>query len=138
MRHISEKIILFDGSCVLCNRTFHWILKADKQEKFRFGILQDDHVQSRIESIQNSALKTHAKDMDSVLLLEGDQLFSKSSAALRICYHLGGLYRIFLIFWLVPKFIRDALYSFIAAHRYRWFGKKTCYLPDDSLKNRFI
>jgi predicted DCC family thiol-disulfide oxidoreductase YuxK len=135
---IKDKVILFDGSCVLCNRTFQWILKADKKAVFNFGTLQDTRVQKRLAGTEAFLHLPHSESMDSVILLEGEKIFFKSSAVIRICFHLGGAYKLMVVFWLVPKFIRDTIYSFIATNRFKWFGKQACYLPDEATKNRFI
>jgi predicted DCC family thiol-disulfide oxidoreductase YuxK len=133
-----DKVILFDGTCILCNHTFKWILKADKKQKFKFGLLQDEHVKARVNYALGQKAKKYPKNIDSVILLDGEQIYFLSSAVLRICAQLGGLYQLLLIFWLMPKFIRDAVYSFIATNRYKWFGTQTCYFPDQTIKNRFI
>lgn len=40
---------------------------------------------------------------------------------------------------LVPNFIANGVYRFIARNRYRWFGRReNCYLPTPELKGRFL
>jgi predicted DCC family thiol-disulfide oxidoreductase YuxK len=133
-----DKIIIFDGNCVLCNRTFQWILKADKKKQFRFGILQDEQLRTRLSKLFQDKDLLFSEEPETVILLEGDQVFLRSSAVLRICSHLGGFYRIMVVLRLTPKIIRDAIYRWIARNRYGWFGRQSCYIPDESVKNRFI
>ena len=76
---------------------------------------------------------------DSIVLISSGKTYTKSSAALRICLHLGGLYPILFIFMVMPKGLRDLVYDFIAKNRYRWFGKKDqCMIPDNNIKHKFL
>lgn len=78
-------------------------------------------------------------EFNSFMLLENDQLYTKSSGALRMLKHLGGGWGLLYAFMIVPKFIRDAVYSFIAHNRYKWFGKKEeCWLPTPEYRKKFL
>ncbi len=74
-----------------------------------------------------------------MVLLSGNKIFTKSTAALTIFKKLGGFWALLYTFIIVPRFIRDAVYDFIAKHRYQWFGKQNqCYIPSAEEQNRFI
>lgn len=74
-----------------------------------------------------------------VVLLTENKAHLKSTAALNIFKKLGGFWSLLYIFIIVPRIIRDAVYDFIARHRYKWFGKRNqCYLPSAEERNRFI
>ena len=74
-----------------------------------------------------------------MLLLSGGQLYSHSSAVLRIARGLGGGWALAGVGGLLPRAWRDALYRFIARNRYRWFGRQeSCMLPTPELRARFL
>lgn len=78
-------------------------------------------------------------EYETVVLSVDGKLYKKSSAALRIAKELDGLWPLLYSFMIVPPFIRDAVYGFIAARRYKWFGKKeACMIPSPEERMRFI
>lgn len=130
----ANPVLLFDGVCNLCNSSVQVILKRDKGKIFRFAALQSEYGRQLIDQFP-----TELKNIDSVVLKEGSTLWFKSDAVLRVLWHLGGWYRILYGFKIVPRFVRDALYDWIAGHRYSWFGRQdTCMVPTPELKNRFL
>src|SRR5690625_600034 len=112
-------VVLFDGDCHFCDGSVQFIIKRDPKAKIRFASLQS-------EVGQNIRLKYDVpKTMDSLLLVDHKKVYDRSSAALRICQHLSGLWKLLYILLLIPKPIRDAVYDIIAKNRYQWFGKKS-------------
>ena len=76
---------------------------------------------------------------DSIILIENGKAYTKSSAALKIARHLSGGYPLLYGFMIIPKFIRDFVYDFIARNRYKWFGRKDhCMIPTPELKKKFL
>jgi predicted DCC family thiol-disulfide oxidoreductase YuxK len=129
-----QKIVLFDGVCNLCSSSVQFILKRDKKNQFLFGSLQGNYGQENLKRFN-----LPQDEFNSFMLVEGDQLYTKSTGALRMLKHLGGGWQLLYAFIIVPKFIRDAVYSFIAKNRYRWFGKREeCWLPKPEWKKRFL
>ncbi|WP_407522072.1 thiol-disulfide oxidoreductase DCC family protein [Lacibacter sp. MH-610] len=127
-------IVLFDGVCNLCSSSVQFILKRDHKDQFLFGSLQGNYGQGVL-----SKYGMPPNEFNSFMLLEGERLYTKSSGALRMLRHLGGAWRLLYAFIIVPKFIRDAVYNFIAQNRYRWFGKKEeCWLPKPEWKKKFL
>ncbi|MEH7545993.1 MULTISPECIES: thiol-disulfide oxidoreductase DCC family protein [Bacillaceae] len=128
-----ERIILFDGECNLCNSSVQFILKRDPKGIFTFTSLQGMTGQ---EILIKHGLELN---INSFVLMEGDKLYLKSEAALRVCKQLNGLWPLFTFLLAVPPFVRDFVYNLVAANRYKWFGKrKTCLLPSPKWKSRFL
>ncbi|PHR98664.1 MAG: thiol-disulfide oxidoreductase [Leeuwenhoekiella sp.] len=130
----AEKIILFDGVCNLCNGAINFIIKHDPKAQLKFASLQG-------ATGQKLLAKHHInpKETDSIVLIEPERVSVKSSAALRIAKYLDRGYPLLYGFMIIPGFIRNAVYDFIAANRYKWFGKKnSCMIPTPELKSRFL
>lgn len=128
-----NKIVLFDGVCNFCNSSVQFIIKHDTSNSLKFASLQS--------SIGQALLNKYAipKDVDSVIFIENNQAYTKSSAALKIANYFGGFWKLLQIFMVVPTFIRNFFYDIIAKNRYRWFGKKdSCMLPSPEIRNRFL
>ena len=130
--------ILFDGVCNLCNGFVQFIIRHDATGRYRFAALQSEAGQALLLA-HGVAPATLAADPDSVLLLSGGQLYSHSTAVLRIARGLGGVWRLAAIGRVLPRAWRDSIYRFIARHRYRWFGRQeSCPIPTPALKARFL
>ncbi len=79
------------------------------------------------------------KNTDSFVLVENNKAYQYSTAGLRLCNKLPWYWKWTQIFWIVPKFIRDGIYNFIAKNRYKWFGKKDeCMIPGPGMKEKFL
>lgn len=129
-----KSLILFDGVCNLCNSSVQFIIKRDKKKHFLFSSLQSDAGQQIL--LQNNRENL---DYESILLLENNTVYDKSTAVLKITRKLSGAYPLFYGFIIVPKCIRDSIYSLIARNRYKWFGRKdACMVPTKDLKMRFL
>lgn len=131
---MEKKIILFDGICNLCNGAITFIIKRDKNDLFRYAPLQSD--------IGKELAEKHHIDLtkvDSIILVANEKAVAKSTAALRIAQHLSGGWPLLAIFLIIPTFIRNVVYDFIARNRYKWFGKKdACMIPTQELKSKFL
>lgn len=124
-------VILFDGVCNLCNQSIQLIIKRDKQDYFRFAALDSDYGRMLVAKYQVTA--------DSIVLIEKEQAYTQSDAALRIARRLSGLYPLLYAAMVIPKFVRDRVYRLIARNRYRWFGKRqSCWLPSPQLSKKFL
>ncbi|MGE0637170.1 MAG: thiol-disulfide oxidoreductase DCC family protein [Bacteroidia bacterium] len=134
MKEFNNPIILFDGVCNLCNASVQFIIKHDKKGVFRFASLQSEFGKSIVNKFNLAD-----KNIDSVMLFENNTVQLKSEAALRIAKRMGGIYSILFAFIIIPRFIRDSIYDYIARNRYRWFGKQeSCMIPTPELKKLFI
>jgi len=134
MKNKDQKIILFDGVCNLCNGVVTYIIKRDNKNVFKFAALQSEIGQQLISKFNIDTSK-----VDSIILIDGEKHYIKSSAALHIAKQLSGAYPLLFGFMIVPKFIRNAVYDYIARNRYKWFGKKeSCMIPTSELKAKFL
>ncbi len=128
-----KRILLFDGECNFCDQSVQFIIKRDKKALYSFASLQSEVGQQLIKTYH---VPVH---LDSLILIENDSYYVMSAAALRICRHLSGGWKLASLFWLIPRPLRDVLYKIIAKNRYKWFGKKkACILPTPEIKERFL
>jgi predicted DCC family thiol-disulfide oxidoreductase YuxK len=127
-------IVLYDGVCGLCNGVVQFIIRRDRRKTFRFAPLQSDAGQALLERFGMP------KDsLDSFVLIEDNRVYTKSTAALRLCKRMPGLWTALYVGIAVPRPVRDAVYDWIARNRYRWFGKKdACMLPSREWRDRFL
>lgn len=135
MKEVNHGIILFDGVCNLCNGLVQFIIKHDKQAYFKFGSLQSGTAKRLLDQHPH----IYVVGFDSIVLIESAKIYVKSDAGLLIFKRLGGWWKLVDIFYVVPKFIRDGVYDFIARNRYKWFGKEDkCMVPTKEYADRFI
>lgn len=134
MSEATHPTLLFDGVCNLCSGSVQFILKRDRQGRFRFASLQSE--------VGRRLMTEHGLDPDalsSVVLIEDGRAYQESTAALRIARHLPGAWKLLRAFLVIPRPLRDAAYRLIARNRYRWFGKtESCWLPTPELRARFL
>ncbi|MEP6949608.1 MAG: thiol-disulfide oxidoreductase DCC family protein [Ginsengibacter sp.] len=134
MSNNETHILLFDGVCNLCNGIVQFTIKRDSKAKFKFASLQSESGQSLLRQF---GLPTD--DFDSFVYISGDKCFLKSSAGLHVFKDLGGIWKIFYVFIIIPKFIRDYVYNLIAGTRYKIFGRRnTCMVPATGIRERFL
>ncbi len=123
--------VLFDGVCNLCNASVNFVIDRDKRSYFKFAPLQSEAAKALGETVTG--------DPDSIVLIENGKRHDKSGAALRIARRLNGAWPLLFLFIIVPPFIRDSVYRYIARNRYKWFGKAdACRMPTPELKARFL
>ncbi|MCF8258105.1 MAG: thiol-disulfide oxidoreductase DCC family protein [Flavobacteriales bacterium] len=127
-------ILLFDGVCNLCNGTVHFVIARDPEARIHFASLQSEFATQRFG--ENGIAKEY---LDSIVLLENGQVFYKSTAALRLTRYLSGGWPMLRVLLIIPRPLRDLIYDWIAANRYRWFGKQeSCWVPTPELRSRFL
>ena len=131
-----KQLILFDGVCNLCNSSVLYVIKRDKKDKFLFAPLQSEIGKTIINKFQIDTDKT-----DSILLYNPNKnsLTYKSSAALHVAKQLGFPANVLSVFLIVPTFISNWVYDYVAKNRYKWYGKKdACMIPTPELQSKFI
>ena len=127
-------VILFDGVCNFCNGAVNFIIRRDKKSLIKFAALQSEPGR---KLLQRFNLPTD--ELSSIILIEDGNVFTQSSAALKLCKYLTGLWPLMYGFIIVPLFIRDGIYKWIAKNRYKWFGKKDhCMIPTQEVRTRFL
>ena len=130
----TKPILLFDGYCNLCNNSLQFVIKHEKKADLYFSSLQSD---KGIELLKQHHI--NPIEVDSLILIHNNFVFTKSSAALRLTPYLKGLYPLLYAFLIVPPFIRNAVYDYVARNRYKWFGKSdSCMMPNKDLVKRFL
>ena len=135
MSNESGPILVFDGDCVLCSRSVAFVLRHDRDKRYRFATTQS--------ATGRDLLLAHGLDPQnptSVLLIEHATTVTQSAAMLRVLAGFGGGWRVLgACLHIIPRFLRDPLYRWVARHRYRWFGRRdTCYLPAAQDAKRFL
>lgn len=119
--------------CNLCNGAVQFILKRDPKQRFIFAAAQSPFAQRLLaeHSLQDLGL-------ESFVLIENQQAYLRTTAALKIAKQLSGLWFLFAVFHIVPAPIRDWFYNAVGARRYQWFGKQSqCLMPTPKLAERF-
>lgn len=129
-----RKILLFDGLCNLCNRSVLFVIKRDAQKSIRYASIQSSSGKNLLRQFN-----IEEAYLGSLIFIEDEKVYLKSSGALRLCRYLKGLWPVVYVFIIVPPFIRNAVYDFIAKNRYQWFGKReTCVVPTIEIKSLFL
>src|SRR5437867_2371378 len=129
-----HSVVLFDGVCNFCNASVRWIIGRDRLERFRFAALQ-----SGIGAKLQRRHGLHPNALDSLVLIEGDRIYLRSTAALRLVRRMPGVWPVLYALIAVPRPICDFAYDWFARHRYRWFGKRDeCMVPSEKVKAKFL
>lgn len=137
----THPIIFYDGVCKFCNSSINLVLKLDKKRIFRYCHFQSAKGQSMMK--EYNVPEEIINSMGSIVLFipKGDdyEYKLKSTAILNIFYLLGFPWSLMYSFILVPKFIRDKMYSLVASNRYKIFGKyDKCIIPNKKMKELWI
>jgi len=127
-------VIVFDGLCVMCSAFMRFALRRDRQHRFNFLPAQ---------SKAGKALFAHydmvAEDYESVLLIENGELRIKLDATIAIFEALGWPWNLAALGRLLPKFLANPLYRFVARNRFKWFGRRdVCLIPTAEEQERFL
>lgn len=129
-----QPIILFDGVCNFCNSAVNFTLKRNTKADIRFAPMQSEAGQKLLQQYN-----LPVDDMQSFIFIEAGIVYKQSTAALKVCRHLKGIWPMCYGFMIVPKFIRDGIYSWIAKNRYKWFGvQQACMIPTPEVRARFL
>ncbi|MEM8725669.1 MAG: DCC1-like thiol-disulfide oxidoreductase family protein [Pseudomonadota bacterium] len=131
-------IIVFDGLCVLCSANAQFVLKNDRDAKFRLAAMQDE---AGTQIMRENGIDP--SDPESFVLIDavqdGGRVWKNSDAVLHMWSELGWPWRLGAVFKLIPRAIRDPLYLLIARNRYKWFGvRETCWVPTPDQAERIL
>jgi len=126
-------VVYFDGVCNLCNGFVDFLIRHDSRGRLRYAPLQGSTAQRRLPANQS-------RDLMSMAFTDTNgKVYTESSAALKSVIELSGGFKLLNVFFLVPGFLRNAVYRMVAANRYRMFGRKdTCRLPTPAQRERFL
>lgn len=129
-----KSLILFDGVCHFCNNVVNFVIDRDPEKKFVFAALQSDYARERLAELGEYNVSVYT-----VILIRNKKIYKRSRAALEIAKGLSGLWPVYYIAIIIPGFIRDVVYNFIAKNRYKWFGKmEACCIPTPEMRERFL
>jgi predicted DCC family thiol-disulfide oxidoreductase YuxK len=129
-----DRIVLFDAVCKLCGAWARFLIRHDRRGVFKLCSVQSE---AGRDILAFHGLPTDT--FDTMLLVEGSTVHVRSSAFFRVMRGLGLPWSLVLVFWLIPRPLRDWLYDRIALNRYRWFGRHDyCVLPSPDHAGRFV
>jgi predicted DCC family thiol-disulfide oxidoreductase YuxK len=135
----SPNLVLYDGVCGLCHRLVRFLVAIDRGNSLCFAPLQGA---TATRLAERHGFSQH--DPDSVVYvrsfgLEEERVFYRSDAVLAAIGDVGGLWWIASWARILPRFLRDGVYRFVARRRYRWFGRfDSCPAPPRELRGRFL
>ncbi|HEY8280461.1 MAG TPA: DCC1-like thiol-disulfide oxidoreductase family protein [Bdellovibrionota bacterium] len=127
-----KQVVFFDGVCNLCNGFVDFLMKRDRARKFQVASLQGATAKKLLPGEM-------VKDLHTMALWREGEILKRSDAVLATVSQLGGLWFLARLGWLVPRFLRDAVYGFVVKRRYDWWGKRnTCRLPTKEEREQFL
>ena len=129
-----DKVVLFDGECVLCSSSAQLLMRLDKKRIFKLGTVQSDAGRSIMEWYGLSA-----DNPSTFILAEGANLYVRSDAYVRVVSRLGLPWKMAAALWVIPRPIRDRIYDWVARNRFRFFERRdTCMIPAPEQRSRFL
>lgn len=129
-----QPVILFDGICNFCNSAVNFTIKRDQKAIIQFATLQSEKGRMFLRQYN-----LPINEMKSFVFIEDGKAYTRSTAALRVCRYLRGAWPLCFAFIIIPRFIRDGIYDWIARHRYKWFGiRQECMMPSPEVRKRFL
>ncbi|MFB9273645.1 thiol-disulfide oxidoreductase DCC family protein [Cohnella cellulosilytica] len=127
-------VLLIDGHCNMCHGLAKFVIRRDKRAIFRFASLQSERGK---KLLQEGGMPEDA--LETFVMVDNGKYYTKSAAALRIGRKLGLPWAIAYPAIVLPRFVRDRAYDFVARRRYRWFGRsESCLLPTPEMRSRFL
>lgn len=133
---VRPSILLFDGHCNLCSFFVRFVIPRDLRRTFKFASLQSAEARLLLESVNQAHLLLQ---LDTFIMVEDGRTYMKSTAALRVVRKLKGLWPLLYGLIIFPRPVRDAVYDWVAANRYRWFGRRQqCLVPTPEIRTRFL
>lgn len=139
MSGVSSPILFYDGECGLCTAGIRFILRHDRRGRLRFASLRGAHA----EPLRLRHPELHG--LDSMVWVEPardghpERIRVRSDAGLAVADYLGGWWRLFGILGVIPRFIRDRLYDWIARNRGGILRRgAACTVPSPAERERFL
>lgn len=134
-KDLQQPVLFFDGVCNLCSAAVQFIMQRDSKQQFMFASLQS---KPGMQAIQETGMTGNAEPGSIILYYKG-HYYLRSAAMLKIARLLGGIWPVFSVLYILPAFLRNAVYNLIARNRYRWFGRKNeCMVPAPQNMKRFL
>jgi len=134
-----EVLVLFDGVCNLCAGLVRFLLRRDRRRRLRFAALQSAAGQALLGRHGWAGIARAGGTLETFVVIEAGRARVRSAAALHLARRLPWPWPLLAVLVLLPRPIRDALYAFVARHRYRWFGRaESCMVPTPEIAGRFL
>lgn len=128
-----QPLLMYDGDCALCNHLIQFYLKREKKQELNFVPLDSPTSEMLNEHFGLKSAK------DSMVLIRGYNAYIKSCAALRLSGYMKGLWPLLQVFLIIPPFLRNPLYDYVAKRRLKWFGiQQACLNIQGFRKDRFL
>lgn len=125
-------VVFFDGICGICNTFVDFLLVLDRNNNLLFAPLQGVTAQKKLSD-------DDLKNISTIVFQTERNTYYQSDAVIQILVRVGGIWKLFGIFKIVPKIIRDSFYQYIAKNRYKWFRQReTCRMPTQEEKNKIL
>ncbi len=113
-----DRLLLYDGHCNLCNWAVAYVYRHDRHKQ-----IQTQSLQSYKQPLPKGIPIVEGIP-DSVLFYSNGKWHDQSQAVLEIMRVLGGMHRFFLLGYLIPTGLRNAVYRWMSRNRYQWFGRR--------------
>ena len=127
-------VLVFDGVCVLCSRWVQFIVRHDRDARIRLAPMQSDAGRALL-----AKFGLDPDDPLSLLYVVDGRGYQDSDAILRVLASFGGAWRASALLRVIPRFVRDRSYRWLARNRYRWFGRTDqCLVPTPEQAGRFL
>lgn len=136
---LPERLVLYDGQCGLCHKGVQFLLDHDPEARLMYAPLQGTTAESL--RLRHPIIP---KDIDTMVYVQAlpdgaERVSLRSEAVLRIAAELPSPWRWARVLLIVPAFVRDVAYRFIASIRYRIWGQlDACRLPRPEERARFL
>jgi predicted DCC family thiol-disulfide oxidoreductase YuxK len=122
-----DAVIFYDGDCGFCRKWVRFIVNRDRADSFRFASLKSEYARRMF-----GEKGFNPTDLNSVVLVDSEEIFLKSDAVIAIAKRLGAPWKYFGIAELVPKILRDSVYQWIAENRHRFSSQNEICEPIDN------
>jgi len=128
-------IVVFDTDCVLCSGMVRFVLAHERGPDLLFA---------GAGSATGIALAkrhgfTRADLNDTFLIIEDGRALTRSDAGIAIARRLRRPWDWLAVLKVIPRPIRDAVYGYVARHRYKWFGRRpSCLVVEPRHRSRFL
>ncbi|NQX80779.1 MAG: DUF393 domain-containing protein [Flavobacteriaceae bacterium] len=126
-----KRLILYDGSCGVCNVFVDFLLKTNINKDIRFLSLESDMASDILEHYKQNM------SIDAIIYIVNGIVYQKSTAALEITKNLRTPYIYMQYLKFIPLPIRDFLYDIVAKNRYRLKKHNNCRILTKEEKKYF-
>jgi len=130
--YLNSPIVFIDDECIFCNFWGNFIIKKDKSKSIYISSAKSDLFKKFSNRDPNLP-----DTKETIILIFNGKHYSKSSAVIKIATIMKSWHRIIIIGYLIPKYVRNKLYDFIAKRR-KAIMKNDCEIVELKSRERFI